>query len=119
MRRSEFESRTRLGFLLILAIALVAAIAPIAMAQEVERASPARSGSVRRVRVAGATVTAKDVDRGTVWSTPRPMTEGVYNLPRLPIGRYELRVEATGFQTAVRPAFNLDVEPDGAASTSP
>ena len=49
--------------------------------------------------VVGATVTAKDADRGTVFTT-KTNEDGIYNLPRLPIGRYEVRVEAPGFQTA-------------------
>ena len=37
--------------------------------------------------VAGATVTAKDVDRGATWRT-ETNAEGSYNLPRLPVGKY-------------------------------
>ncbi len=56
--------------------------------------------------VGTATVTAKDVDRGTVFRTPTN-GDGVYNLPRLPLGRYEIRAEAKGFETAVHSAFAL------------
>jgi len=58
--------------------------------------------------IANATVTAKDTQRGTVFTTQTNQA-GVYNLPRLPIGTYEVRVEAKGFQTAVRPAFTLEL----------
>jgi hypothetical protein len=58
--------------------------------------------------VSNASVTAKDADRGSAWKT-QSNDEGAYSLPRLPIGRYELRVEANGFQSAVRPAFNLEL----------
>ncbi|MGA7239613.1 MAG: carboxypeptidase regulatory-like domain-containing protein, partial [Bryobacteraceae bacterium] len=58
--------------------------------------------------VAGAKVTATDADRGTVFRT-QTNTDGIYNLSRLPIGRYELRVEANGFQAAVHPAFALSL----------
>jgi len=107
MRISHIEPRTRSGFLLILAITLLIAFVQIGMAQE----SSAITGKVTDpsgAAVAGATVTGRDTDRGTSWST-KTNTEGVYNLPRLPIGRYELRVEASGFQTALRPAFNLEL----------
>lgn len=58
--------------------------------------------------IAGAKITAKDLDRGVVYTT-QTNTEGVYNLPRIPIGRYEVRAEAQGFQTFVQPAITLDV----------
>ena len=46
-----------------------------------------------------AKVTATDVDRGTAWPTTTN-TDGIYNLPRLPVGKYNVRVEKQGFQTA-------------------
>ena len=107
MKASQMNSRTRIGFLLILGVALFLAVAQMGFAQE----SSAITGKVSDpsgAAVAGAAVTAKDVDRGTVWPT-KTNDEGIYNLPRLPIGRYEVRVEANGFQTALRPAFNLDL----------
>jgi Carboxypeptidase regulatory-like domain/TonB dependent receptor len=107
MRRNQFESRTRLGYPQILTIALLIAFGQTVMAQE----SSAITGKVSDPAggaVAGATVTGKDADRGTSWST-KTNAEGVYNLPRLPIGRYELRVAAGGFQTALYPAFNLEL----------
>lgn len=59
-------------------------------------------------QIANAAVTAKDTARGTVWTTTTN-SEGVYNFPRLPTGSYEVRVEAKGFQTALRPAFTLEL----------
>src|SRR5712671_5724093 len=56
--------------------------------------------------VANAAVTAKDLDRGAVWPT-RTNGQGYYNLPRLPVGNYELRVEAQGFQTAIQRSVPL------------
>src|SRR5262252_5661601 len=53
-----------------------------------------------------ATVTATDSQRGTVF-TGQTNDSGAYNLPRLPVGSYTLKVEATGFDTALRPAFTL------------
>lgn len=51
--------------------------------------------------IIGAKVTAKDLDRGTV-SAVTTSGDGFYNFPRLPVGRYEVRVESPGFQAAVR-----------------
>src|SRR5437016_14532335 len=56
-----------------------------------------------------AKVTAKDLDRGTSWPT-QANDQGYYNLPRLPIGNYEVRVEANGFQTAVQRSVQLVID---------
>ena len=48
--------------------------------------------------VAGAKVTATDVDRGTAFSTTTN-DSGSYGLPRLPVGTYAIRVEDSGFNT--------------------
>ncbi|HMF74407.1 MAG TPA: carboxypeptidase regulatory-like domain-containing protein [Bryobacteraceae bacterium] len=58
--------------------------------------------------VAGAKVTAKDLDKGTPWTTTTS-GEGLYTFPRLPIGRYEVRVEQAGFQTGVNPEVALQL----------
>jgi hypothetical protein len=49
--------------------------------------------------IAGAQVTAKDLDRGTDWPTVTN-EEGIYTYPRIPIGRYSIKIEAKGFKTA-------------------
>jgi hypothetical protein len=56
--------------------------------------------------IKGATVTATDTDRGTVW-TAQTNESGSYNLLRLPISTYGVKVTATGFQTAVEKPFTL------------
>src|SRR5689334_11282062 len=58
--------------------------------------------------VAGAKVTAKDLDRGTEWPTTSN-GEGFYNLTRLPVGRYEVNVENAGFQKAVQSPVELQL----------
>jgi carboxypeptidase family protein len=58
--------------------------------------------------ITGAKVTAKDVDKGTPWTTTTN-GDGFYTFPRLPIGNYELRVEQTGFQTAVNSGITLQM----------
>jgi len=108
MKRSEFQLPTRLWLAFILAAALLTAPAQYGLAQEATGAITGRISDPSGAAVAGATVTAKDADRGTTWQT-KTNTEGSYNLPRLPIGRYEVRVEATGFQTAVHKPFALDL----------
>src|ERR1700720_1034822 len=56
--------------------------------------------------VSSAAISAKDLDHGTVWPTVSN-DAGYYSLPRLPIGNYEVRVEAKGFQTVVQRSVEL------------
>jgi hypothetical protein len=58
--------------------------------------------------LAGATVTAKETDRGTIW-TAQTNEAGIYSLLRIPIGKYGLKAELKGFKTAVVPPFTLDL----------
>jgi hypothetical protein len=56
--------------------------------------------------VANATVTVRDVDRGTTW-TSKTSDSGLYEFPQIPVGNVEVKVEAAGFSAAVRTPFNL------------
>jgi hypothetical protein len=58
--------------------------------------------------ITGATVTAKDTNRGTVWTT-QTNNVGSFTLSRVPIGNYEVRVETPGFQTAIQSPVTLDL----------
>lgn len=89
-----------------LALTLLLSLAAVGLAQESSAAITGRVTDPANAAVAGATVTAKDTERATVWST-KTNDEGLYTFSRLPVGRYELKVAATGFQTALRPAFDL------------
>ncbi len=75
-------------------------IAPSARAQQ---ATGVITGSVTDpsgAPVAGASVTVTDTERGTSLKA-QTNTDGVYNFPQLQIGQYNVRVEATGFQTSL------------------
>ncbi len=50
--------------------------------------------------VAGATITAKNSDKG-ITRTVKTDRDGIYQIPLLQPGSYELRIEATGFGTSV------------------
>ena len=58
--------------------------------------------------IVGASVTAKEIDRGTIW-TAQTNEAGLYILVRIPIGAYELKAEIKGFKTAVHPPLTLDL----------
>jgi hypothetical protein len=58
--------------------------------------------------VPNAIITAKDVDRATTF-TGSTNAEGIYSLPRIPIGTYEIKAEAKGFQTAAHSAVTLEM----------
>src|SRR5580658_5703891 len=58
--------------------------------------------------VAGASVPVTDTERGTSLRA-QTNTNGLYNFPQLPIGQYSVRVEANGFQTALRSNVGLEL----------
>ncbi len=77
-------------------------------AQEVSAGITGRVIDPSKGAIVGAKVTAKDLDRGTDWPTTTN-ADGIYAFPRIPIGRYELKVEATGFKTHINPDVTLEV----------
>ena len=46
--------------------------------------------------IPNATVTVRDADRGTVWTT-KTSSAGLYNFPQIPEGNVVVSVEASGF----------------------
>src|SRR4051812_11825952 len=88
--------------LLSLVLCLSTAILTLSMPGRAQEVTAGINGVVTDpsgAAVAGATVTAKDLDRGTTYPTTTT-GGGAYNLPRIPVGRYEVRVENPGFQAA-------------------
>jgi hypothetical protein len=56
--------------------------------------------------IVGASVTARDTERGTNWSA-LTNESGLYNLIRIPIGTYTLKVESKGFESVAYAPFTL------------
>ncbi|HEX4006818.1 MAG TPA: TonB-dependent receptor [Acidobacteriaceae bacterium] len=54
----------------------------------------------------GATVTARDVQQGTTWTT-KTDSAGVYEFPRVNVGDIAIKVEASGFAAQQHTAFSL------------
>jgi len=78
------------------------------MSQETSAGITGRVTDPSGASVLNAAVTARDLDRQTVWPT-KTNEDGIYAFPRIPIGRYELKVEAQGFKTYVNPDIVLEV----------
>lgn len=94
-----------LGLVLMAMVALLCS-ANVAQGQDVTATITGTITDASGAPLAGASVTAKDMDRGTVWPATTN-TEGIYNILRIPVGSYSLRVEAKGFQTTLFPPFTL------------
>jgi hypothetical protein len=94
-----------LGLVLVATLALVLNVSA-AWGQEVTATITGTVSDPSGAAIAGATVTAKEVSRGTV-STATTNEVGIYRILQLPVGTYDLRVEKQGFQTALIPAFTL------------
>src|SRR2546430_9791893 len=90
---------------LLLFVAIVGSLAPLS-AQEITAAIVGTVVDPSGDPINGASVSATDSERGTVW-TAKTNDAGVYNLPRVPVGNYSVKVSAPGFQTAVHPSFTL------------
>ena len=58
--------------------------------------------------IPGATVTVRDTDRGTIWTT-KTSSAGIYNFPQITVGNVTVKAEALGFSTQTYSAFNLTV----------
>jgi len=58
--------------------------------------------------IVGAGVTAKSVERGTVFKDVSNEA-GIFRITNLPVGNYEVRVEKDGFQSSLYPAFSLSL----------
>ncbi len=92
-------------YLLFLSMALAGAVQS-AWSQEVTAAIVGTVVDSSGAPIKGAKVTANDVERGTVY-LGETNDSGAYNINRIPVGNYELKVTAPGFQTSVHPAFTL------------
>jgi hypothetical protein len=89
----------------VLAIGLLAAVTP-AWGQEVTAGITGTVVDPSGAPIKGANITAKDVDRGTEWTT-QTNEVGIFNLTRLPVGKYSVTATVSGFQKAVYPTFTL------------
>ena len=94
------------GLLVLLGLATLAGVLTPAWSQEVTAAIVGTVTDSSGAPIKGASVTAQDTDRGTVW-TAQTNDTGAYNLLRLPVGNYTVKVSAQGFQSAQQAPFTL------------
>ncbi len=93
----------------VLLLSLFAAGAAVVLhAQEVSAGITGRVTDASGGSIVGAKVAAKDLDRGTDWPTTTN-DDGIYVFPRVPPGRYEVRIGAPGFKEYVNPDVTLEV----------
>lgn len=95
----------RIGVCLVISLALIGG-AQLASGQNVTAAITGTVVDPGGAPINGAEVVARDVDRGTVFTT-KTNESGIYNFTRIPIGNYEVRATAAGFDTAVQPPLTL------------
>ena len=93
-------------FLVLVTLAGLAAVLTPAWGQEVTASIVGAVTDPSGAPINGAAVTARDTERGTVW-TATTSDAGVYNITRLPVGSYDVKVAAPGFQTAIHSPFVL------------
>ena len=100
-------SRAFVGVCLFLGCLIAIVLcAPWARAQQAAGSITGTVTDPSGAAVPNATVTVRDVDRSTSWTT-KTNSDGVYDFPQIAVGNVEVKVEANGFSTQVHPAFDL------------
>src|SRR6478752_3519298 len=102
--RTHFH-RALTGSVLILLAALFL-LSSSTWAQEVTASIVGTVVDPNGAAVSGATITAKDLDRGTILTTTTN-EEGAFNISAVPVGKYQVKAEAKGFQSMVNPALTI------------
>jgi outer membrane receptor protein involved in Fe transport len=103
--RSNFH-RALTESVLLLFLASVVLLSSFASAQEVTASIVGTVLDPGGAAVSGATITAKDLDRGTILTTTTN-DAGAFNISGVPVGKYQVKVEAKGFQSALNPALTI------------
>src|SRR5580692_3627105 len=95
----------RVGFALLLLFGLLGVI-EAAWGQEVTAAIVGSVVDPSSAPIKGAAVVARDTDHGVLY-TAQTNDAGAFNLQHLPIGTYDVKVTAPGFDTSVHAPFTL------------
>ncbi len=95
----------RVGFVLLLLVGVLAVVQP-AWSQEVTAAIVGTVTDPSGAPLKDANVVATDTERGTTLTT-KTNDSGAYNITRVPVGNYSVKISAPGFQTAVHTGITL------------
>ena len=95
----------KVGLALLLLIGLMGALTT-AWGQEVTAAIVGSVVDPSGAPIKAAAVVARDTDHGTLYTT-ETNDAGAFNLQHLPIGTYEVKATAPGFDTTVHAPFTL------------
>ena len=87
-------------------------LASPATCQEVSAGLTGRVTDASGGAIVGATVTARDLDRGTSWNATTN-EDGIYAYPRIPNGSYSVKVEAAGFKAFTQSNIALEINQRG------
>ena len=98
--------RRSIAFCSLLVVLAVGGCLQCAWGQEVTAAIVGTVVDPTNAPIKNAKVTATDTERGTVYQG-ETNDAGAYNINRIPVGTYEVKVTAQGFQTSVHSAFTL------------
>ena len=84
----------------------------LAWGQEVTAAIVGTVSDPSGAPIKGATVVARDTERGTVWNA-QTNESGSFNILRLPVGTYTAEATAPGFEKTAYPPFTLVLNQTG------
>ena len=93
------------GLVVLLMVGVLGVLQP-AWSQEVTAGIVGTVTDPSGAPITDASVAVTDTERGIV-RPAKTNDAGAYNITRLPVGTYELKVTAAGFQTSIRQAFTL------------
>jgi hypothetical protein len=102
------KNSSRVVCWVVVSLALAFSGAQGVVAQEVTATVTGTVTDSSGAAVAGAVVNVKSTERGVVYSATTNDV-GLYRVPQLPVGTYEVRVEKAGFSSVAYPAFTLSL----------
>jgi hypothetical protein len=103
--------RSSMKIVTVLLLGLLSVLQP-AWGQEVTAAITGTVTDPSGAPIKGATVVARDTERGVVW-TAQTNDSGSFNIVRLPVGTYTAEATAAGFEKTAYPPFTLVLNQTG------
>jgi hypothetical protein len=96
-----------LSALALFTAAVLSQAGPLA-AQEASAGITGRVTDPSGGAIVNANVSIRDLNRGTIFPT-KTNEDGIYAFPRIPVGLYELKIEAPGFKVFTEPNIRLEI----------